>query len=87
MVIRRVLSLVVIVVVLLTALGPADPVSDAPRDTSTRYYVSLGDSLAFGFQPDLFHSGDFAPADYTGYTGDFAAEHPGPDRGELRVPR
>lgn len=39
-------------------------------------YVSLGDSLAFGYQPNLVANGDFNPADYRGYAEDYAAMHP-----------
>ena len=30
------------------------------------YYLSLGDSLAFGYQPDLVAAGDLNAADYRG---------------------
>lgn len=46
----------------------------APARTST--YVSLGDSLAFGYQPDLVAAHDFNPADYSSYAEDFAAMRP-----------
>lgn len=50
------------------------PAQAAPQQTST--YVSLGDSLAFGYQPDLVAAGDFNPADYSSYAEDYAAMRP-----------
>jgi lysophospholipase L1-like esterase len=44
---------------------------------TTGYYLSLGDSLAFGYQPDLVAAGDLNAADYRGYAEDFAAMRPG----------
>ena len=41
------------------------------------YYVSLGDSLAFGYQPNLVAAGDLNAADYVGYAEDFATMRPG----------
>lgn len=59
------------------ALGSVAPATAKPHSGSPHYYVSLGDSLAFGFQPNLFYgSGDTNPADYHGYAEDFAAMHP-----------
>lgn len=43
---------------------------------SAQYYVSLGDSLAFGYQPDLVAAGDLDAADYRGYAEDFATMRP-----------
>ena len=47
-----------------------------PPPAQPGYYLSLGDSLAFGYQPDLVAAGDFNPADYRGYAEDFAAMRP-----------
>jgi len=58
---------------LLLAAGGASAAAAPPPST----YVSLGDSLAFGYQPDLVAASDFNPADYVGYAEDFAAMHPG----------
>jgi lysophospholipase L1-like esterase len=40
------------------------------------YYLSLGDSIAFGFRPDLATIGDVNPAHYRGYAEGFAAMRP-----------
>ncbi len=58
------------------ALGTAAPVAAAGPATSPHYYLSLGDSLAFGYQPDLVAAGDLNAADYRGYAEDFAAMRP-----------
>ena len=50
------------------------PAQAAPQQTST--YVSLGDSLAFGYQPDLVAAHDVNPADYVSYAEDYAAMRP-----------
>jgi lysophospholipase L1-like esterase len=55
-------------------IAVAAPVSAAPPQQS--YYLSLGDSLAFGYQPDLVAAGDLNAADYTGYAENFAAMRP-----------
>ncbi|MCW2856802.1 MAG: hypothetical protein JWR52_2417 [Marmoricola sp.] len=39
--------------------------------------MSLGDSLAFGYQPDLVAAGDLNAVDYPGYAEDYAAMRPG----------
>ena len=57
----------------LLAVGAASAAAAPPPST----YVSLGDSLAFGYQPDLVAAGDYNPADYTSYAEDYAAMHPG----------
>ena len=55
-----------------TTLGVAAPAAaDSPQ-----YYVSLGDSLAFGYQPDLVAAGDLNAADYRGYAEDYAQMRP-----------
>ena len=73
--VRRVVTLVVVLVAgLLT--GAAAPAS-AGGEASPHYYLSLGDSLAFGYQPDLVAAGDLNAADYRGYAEDYAAMRPG----------
>jgi lysophospholipase L1-like esterase len=57
-----------------SALAAASSASAAPPSQS--YYLSLGDSLAFGYQPDLVAAGDFNAADYPGYAEDYAAMRP-----------
>jgi lysophospholipase L1-like esterase len=45
----------------------------SPQSSATRSgpsYLSLGDSLAFGYQPDLVAQGDFTPANFIGYAED-----------------
>lgn len=54
--------------------GGMAPASAAPRQQA--YYLSLGDSLAFGYQPNLVAAGDVNPADYVGYAEDFAGMRP-----------
>jgi lysophospholipase L1-like esterase len=39
-------------------------------------YVSLGDSIAFGYQPNLVAAQDFDPSHYRGYTEDYGLLHP-----------
>jgi len=55
-------------------LGTATAAPAAPRQQS--YYLSLGDSLAFGYQPNLVATGDLNATDYRGYAEDFAALRP-----------
>ena len=45
----------------------------APASTP---FVSIGDSLAFGYEPNLVANRDFNPDDYHGYTEDYAAMRP-----------
>lgn len=54
--------------VLAAGVGPAQ--ASEPQAAT---YVSLGDSLAFGYQPSLVAAGDFKPADYVSYAEDYAA--------------
>ena len=68
---------------LVLAVGAASAAAAPPPST----YVSLGDSLAFGYQPDLVAAGDSNPADYRSYAEDYAAVHPWHDARELRLPR
>jgi lysophospholipase L1-like esterase len=58
---------------MLCAVGASSASAAAPVGS----YVSLGDSLAFGYQPNLVAAGDFNPADYRGYPEDYAAMRPG----------
>ena len=77
-VIRRVLVLVGILLAALGTAAPAAAAAPAPRSAAALggYYLSLGDSLAFGYQPDLVAAGDVNPADYRSYAEDFAAMRP-----------
>jgi lysophospholipase L1-like esterase len=68
-----VLSAVVLSATGLTIAGTA-PAQAATVESGT--YVSLGDSLAFGYQPNLVAAGDFNPADYVSYAEDYAAMRP-----------
>jgi len=53
----------------LAAPAQASPAhADGPH-----FYLSLGDSLAFGYQPNLVAAGDTNPADYRSYAEDFAS--------------
>ena len=63
-----------VLAVVLGWLGVVSPAAAAPAQS---YYVSLGDSLAFGYQPDLVAAGDLNAADYRSYAEDFAAMRPG----------
>jgi lysophospholipase L1-like esterase len=72
--VRRVLAVIAVFVAAAT-LGTAAPAA-AQLDASPHYYLSLGDSLAFGYQPDLVAAGDLNAADYRGYAEDFAAMRP-----------
>lgn len=54
--------------VLAAGIGPAQA-----AEPQAATYVSLGDSLAFGYQPNLVAAGDFKPADYVSYAEDYAA--------------
>src|SRR5579859_6484260 len=69
--IRRMLAVGVAMLVAMTVGGTAPAAAASPQ-----FYVSLGDSLAFGFQPDLVAAGDLNAADYRGYAEDFAAMRP-----------
>ena len=65
-------------VVLAVAALAATTMVAAPAQASLRapdasYYVSLGDSLAFGYQPNLVAKGDYNPADYRSYAEDYAS--------------
>jgi lysophospholipase L1-like esterase len=71
MLIRRVLALGGALLAAMT-FGVAAPAAAA----SPNYYLSLGDSLAFGYQPNLVAAGDLNAADYRGYAEDFAMMRP-----------
>ncbi len=75
--VRRILAITVAFVAALTlgAAGTVAPAAAGPA-TSPHYYLSLGDSLAFGYQPDLVAAGDLNAADYRGYAEDFAGMRP-----------
>jgi len=75
--VRRVLAITIALVAAVTwgTWGNA-PAAVAAPDTSPHYYLSLGDSLAFGYQPDLVAAGDLNAADYQGYAEDFAGMRP-----------
>ena len=53
--------------------SPATPAIASAPVPAQGFYVSLGDSLAFGYQPNLVAAGDLNAADYVGYAEDFAA--------------
>jgi len=61
------------VALLLAVLVTAGSAAAAPMSGQ---YLSLGDSLAFGYQPNLVAAGDFNPADYQSYAEDFASMRP-----------
>src|SRR5689334_5099575 len=66
-----------VAVSLAVTLITAVPATAAPHNTARgQYYLSLGDSLAFGYQPDLVAAGDLNAADYRGYAEDFAVMRP-----------
>jgi lysophospholipase L1-like esterase len=80
---RRALMLLTLLLGISGAAAPAASAAPAgasappPRSAaSSGYYLSLGDSLAFGYQPDLVAAGDLNAADYRGYAEDFAAMRP-----------
>ncbi len=70
---RRAVAVVVTVLALSAGLiGTATAAGPPQRG----YYLSLGDSIAFGFRPDLATIGDVDPTHYRGYAEDFAAMRP-----------
>ena len=74
--VKRVVAVVAAFVgVAVWGVAGAAPTVAAP-DAGPHYYLSLGDSLAFGYQPDLVAAGDLDAADYRGYAEDFAAMRP-----------
>jgi lysophospholipase L1-like esterase len=72
---RRITVLVAVLVAAVTARPAASAATDEPGRSG--YFLSLGDSLAFGYQPDLVAAGDFDPADYRSYAEDFAGMRTG----------
>ncbi|MBI1378895.1 MAG: hypothetical protein GC157_15665 [Frankiales bacterium] len=73
--VRRALGVVSAVV--LSAAGlTAGLVPAQAAQVKSGTYVSLGDSLAFGYQPDLVAAGDYDPAHYVSYAEDYAAMRP-----------
>lgn len=71
---RRVLAFLAAVALGIGLIGVSGAAVAAPVQQG--YYVSLGDSLAFGYQPDLVAAGDLNAADYRSYAEDFAAMRP-----------
>jgi len=71
---RRSLRLAVLGVVL--ALAVLVAAGSAAATPLRGGYLSLGDSLAFGYQPNLVAAGDFNPADYQSYAERFATMRP-----------
>ncbi|HTZ42604.1 MAG TPA: SGNH/GDSL hydrolase family protein [Jatrophihabitans sp.] len=70
---RQVRFIFIIVTALVVALVAAAPAQARPVTPDRQYYLSLGDSLAFGYQPDLVAEHDVNPADYRSYAEHFAA--------------
>jgi lysophospholipase L1-like esterase len=64
----------VVLTALLVVAGAALPAQAGPA--RHHFYLSLGDSLAFGYQPDLVAAGDLDPAHYRGYAEDLASIDP-----------
>ena len=64
------------VVLSATGLTVAGVVPAQAAAVQSGTYVSLGDSLAFGYQPNLVAAGDLNPADYVSYAEDYAAMRP-----------
>jgi lysophospholipase L1-like esterase len=56
---------------LIVTLGGTAPAAAAPH----QYYLSLGDSLAFGYQPEIGTSGHAPATAYRGYAEDYATRH------------
>lgn len=69
-----------VVCLVLAALVVIPAASASARSRSvahgSSYYLSLGDSLAFGYQPNLVAKGDYNPSDYRSYAEDYAAVFP-----------
>ncbi len=73
---RRTVGVLSAVVLSVTGLTIAGVVPAQATTVKTGTYVSLGDSLAFGYQPNLVAAGDYNPADYVSYAEDYAAMRP-----------
>ena len=56
--------------------GNPTPSAQSSTTSSGPTYLSLGDSLAFGYQPNLVAQGDFAPANFIGYAEDLVRLRP-----------
>ena len=69
-------TICVVSIVLGFVLGWLGVVPPAGAAAAPSYYLSLGDSLAFGYQPDLVAAGDLNAADYRSYAEDYAAMRP-----------
>jgi lysophospholipase L1-like esterase len=74
---RSVLALLALLALVGTVLAPAAgsrPVPSLPQlsEPGPSYYLSLGDSLAFGLQPDQAGFGTTDPAAYHSYAEDYA---------------
>ena len=69
-------AVVAVVALLAAALAPAAGAAVAAPANRASYYVSLGDSLAFGYQPNLVAAGVTNPAAYRSYAEDYAALNP-----------
>ena len=69
---RRARILLVLLAVAALGVGVAGPADARTRDDARSYYLSLGDSLAYGYQPNLVAAGDLDPAHYASYAEDFA---------------
>lgn len=73
----RLLTLVVAVVAAVIGTVPASA-SSTQFNPPKKYYLSLGDSVAFGYQSDKFHSevvgGTYSPGNFPGYTYAFGAD-------------
>lgn len=74
----RVRFLVVVVAALASAIGTAPASADAVKfNPPKHYYLSLGDSVAFGFQRDKFlaevANNNYSPGNFPGYTYAFGA--------------
>ena len=67
---RRLALLTAVLVAAGTAVSAGSAAADAPVQGATT--CALGDSLAFGYQPNLVAAGDFDPADYRSYAEEFA---------------
>lgn len=74
---RRAIVLLAVLLGVSAVAVPAATAAPAPRSAAqSGYYLSLGDSLAFGYQPDLVAAGDLNAAAYRGYAEDFVAMRP-----------
>ncbi len=63
----------VAITALLVATLSAAPAQALGAGSGPSYYLSLGDSLAFGYQPNLVDRKDFNPTHYRSYAEDYAS--------------